>query len=122
MDIVNIFKTLGDENRLRIINILLTGEYCVCELEKVLNLSQSNVSRHLIKLKNADIVEYSKKAQWIYYRMNEKFEKEYFLLVKYLKDSLPNLDMCKNDLEVLKKLQQEGLSCQSELLREMEES
>lgn len=75
-------------------------------------MTQSNVSRHLIKLKNCNIVEYYKKAQWIYYRIDSEFEKKHILLFKYLKDSLKELDICKKDLERLNDLQNQGFSCE----------
>jgi ArsR family transcriptional regulator len=50
------FKALGDNNRLRIINLLLHGELCVCDIQYVLENSQPNVSRHLSYLKNSGMV------------------------------------------------------------------
>ena len=50
------FKALGDNNRLRIINLLLHGELCVCDIQFVLENSQPNVSRHLSYLKNSGMV------------------------------------------------------------------
>ena len=70
---VDVFKALGDENRLRIMSIITKGKVCVCELENILDLSQSNVSRHLNKLKVAELINSTKKAQWIYYEINEAF-------------------------------------------------
>jgi hypothetical protein len=50
------FKALGDANRLRILNLLLHGELCVCDIQFVLAASQPNVSRHLAYLKNSGLV------------------------------------------------------------------
>ncbi len=44
MNTADLFKTLSDENRLRILQLLLKNELCVCELESILNLKQSNLS------------------------------------------------------------------------------
>ncbi|MCX6702705.1 MAG: metalloregulator ArsR/SmtB family transcription factor, partial [Candidatus Wolfebacteria bacterium] len=44
------FKALSDETRLRILNVLLERECCVCEVMQVLDLTQSRTSRHLITL------------------------------------------------------------------------
>ena len=41
------FKGLADNNRLRIINLLMHGELCGCDIQYVLEASQPNVSRHL---------------------------------------------------------------------------
>ena len=70
---LEIFKAMADENRLRIINILMNYELCVCELEVILNMTQSNVSRHLAKLKNGGIISSTKYAQWIHYKLDEDF-------------------------------------------------
>jgi ArsR family transcriptional regulator len=50
------FKALADPVRLRILNLLLRKPGCVCELQAVLNLPQSLLSRHLAYLRNAGLV------------------------------------------------------------------
>lgn len=82
---VEVFKALGDENRLRILNILMHYELCVCELELVLDLNQSNVSRHLAKLRQSGIINASKDAQWIHYKISDRFLRDHQHLVAYLK-------------------------------------
>jgi DNA-binding transcriptional ArsR family regulator len=51
-----IFKALAEPNRLRIINLLLERPFCVCELENLLGLPQSLISRHLAYLRGAGLV------------------------------------------------------------------
>ena len=70
-DIVYILKALADENRIRILNLLRNGELCVCDIEAVLGIKQSNASRHLNRLKIAGIIVSEKKSQWVYYRLND---------------------------------------------------
>lgn len=65
-----IFKALADENRLRILALLLGGELCVCELMAALDLPQSTVSRHLAYLRNHGWVKDSRQGVWMYYRFN----------------------------------------------------
>ena len=60
MNTVQMLKALGDETRIRIVNILRDGPLCVCEIESILEITQSNASRHLSKLMNANIVTYYK--------------------------------------------------------------
>ena len=91
MNLIEIFKVLADENRLRIINLLMNHELCVCEIEVILDLSQSNVSRHLSKIKNIEILESSKDAQWIHYKINEDFIKKNEELIAYLKNKFSEL-------------------------------
>ncbi len=81
---VEIFKALGDKNRLRIINLLRHEDLCVCELEVILNMTQSNVSRHLSKLKNAMLVSSSNSAQWVHYSIRKGFKEEHSKLYEYL--------------------------------------
>ena len=83
-----IYKALSDENRLRIISVLMQRELCVCEIEAVLNMSQSNVSRHLNKLKAAQIVTSKKESQWAFYKLSDKFIEENGHLYKHLQESL----------------------------------
>jgi ArsR family transcriptional regulator len=49
--LVNLFKALSDETRLRILNLLLGGELCVCELMDALQMSQPRISHQLRILK-----------------------------------------------------------------------
>ena len=72
MKLVDIIKALAHEKRLRILNLLRKQSMCVCELRNIMNINQSNASRHLIKLKNAELIDYQKEAQWVYYQLNQK--------------------------------------------------
>ena len=106
---VEIFKALSEENRLRILSLLLEGEMCVCEIEAVLNLSQSNTSRHLTALKQCGILDSFKKAQWTYYRINDRFKRENAKLLGYLQDGLKELPTYQADQEAYKKYDSQNL-------------
>ena len=108
---IEIMKALADESRLRIVHLLLQGQLCVCELEYVLQMSQTNVSRHLAKLKNAGIVQSFKQAQWINYKIAPAFLSEEKLLVSYLQERLAQERICQEDLEALKRHQSEWQGC-----------
>lgn len=111
MDIVQIFKALSDENRLRILNLLRNGELCVCDIEAVLRIKQSNVSRHLNKLKIAKIIVSEKKSQWVYYRLNEEIFLKYPFLSIVTNNEIEKIGICKEDLSLLEKLKASGRSC-----------
>ncbi len=66
---VSIFKALGNENRLRIFHLLCHRPLCVCELTAILNVSQATVSRHLMQLKNAGLIEDEKNIPWTQYKV-----------------------------------------------------
>jgi ArsR family transcriptional regulator len=70
-DLLVPLKALADETRLRIFTLLTRQELCVCEIEDMLNLSQSLVSNHLAVLRRAGLVKARRDAEdarWIFYR------------------------------------------------------
>jgi ArsR family transcriptional regulator len=87
-NVENYFKGLADINRLRIINLLFTGELCGCDIQYVLEASQSNVSRHLTYLKRSGLVADRRAGYRIYYRLVEDNTRESKALVSYLKVAL----------------------------------
>ena len=66
------FKALGDSTRLRILNLLLHGELCVCDIQYVLETSQPLVSRHLAYLKNSGLTLDRREGYRIYYRLSDQ--------------------------------------------------
>ena len=64
------FKALADPARIAIINRLAaTDECCVCDLNDALELAQSTVSHHLRVLRDAGLVESSRRGTWAFYRL-----------------------------------------------------
>lgn len=100
---VEIFKALSDESRLRILSLLLQGELCVCEIEASLALTQSNASRHLTVLKNAGLVSSTKKAQWTYYKIDDGFKQNHQGLLTYIAEQLAALPRFEADLSQMQK-------------------
>jgi ArsR family transcriptional regulator len=109
---IELFKALGDENRLRIINLLMDSQLCVCEIEVMLDMTQSNVSRHLGKLKNTGIISSSKDAQWAHYKVSDKYKKENEFLFKYLSKKFDDSNLFQSDLERYGKYKRLDLNCQ----------
>lgn len=83
-----IFKALGENNRLRIVNMLMSKPMCVCEITDIIGLSQSTVSGHLRILKEAEIIEDTKEGLWVEYSLIKKDElnKTLFKLVRSMFD------------------------------------
>lgn len=71
-----VFKALGDENRLQILNMLRGDEMCACQLLKKLNIGQSTLSHHMKILCDAELVFARKEGKWIYYSLNKEGCKE----------------------------------------------
>lgn len=71
--LTQVLKALSDENRLRMVNLLKDESLCVCELEMLLEMQQSNVSRHLNRLREAGIIRADKYQQWVHYDLDPAF-------------------------------------------------
>jgi len=67
-----LFRSLGDPHRVKIVNLLATsGEpVCVCELIEPLGLGQPTVSHHLKKLTDAGLLEREQRGRWAYFSLN----------------------------------------------------
>ena len=68
-EILSITKALADENRLRALYALQSGELCLCQIIELLGLAPSTVSKHMSILRQARLIEGRKEGRWIYYRL-----------------------------------------------------
>lgn len=71
-DLVQFFKSLADENRLKILMLLNEEETCACKLLENLDLSQSGLSYHMKILTDMGIVESKPNGKWVNYSINKK--------------------------------------------------
>jgi len=111
-EIARMFKALSDETRLRILHLLLKGELCICELMEVLELPQSNVSRHMAYLKNAGLVDDRREAVWVYYSLIESRNKVHACQLKCLAECFDDYEILKRDEARLEEFKLRG-SCAS---------
>jgi len=63
------FRAFSDRTRLRLLNMLRSGETCVCDLVGVLDVPQPKVSRHLAYLRRTGLVVARKEGLWMHYRL-----------------------------------------------------
>ena len=56
MEIEKLFKALSDPTRVRVLLLLSQKKLCVCQLQKILKLPQSKLSKHLGKLRDLNLV------------------------------------------------------------------
>ncbi len=69
--VANLFKSLADETRLKILWLLLNREeLCVCDIMKTLGITQSKASRHLRNLYHLGWVSDRREGLWIHYRLS----------------------------------------------------
>jgi len=67
-----LFKAMGDRNRLRILLCLVRGEMCVCDLSAALELSESLVSHQLRVLRNLHLVRFRKEGKMAFYSLDDR--------------------------------------------------
>lgn len=88
MDVLlNFFKALSDETRLRILVLLYKQAFCVCELTEILGLTQPKVSKHLSKLKDLGFVKTKRDQLYIYYHLALEDE-QLLAILKHIQDHL----------------------------------
>jgi ArsR family transcriptional regulator len=68
--LARLFHALSDETRLKIVERLIPGEQCVCNLMETLELGQSHLSFHMKTLKAAGLVADRRDGRWIHYSLN----------------------------------------------------
>lgn len=68
-DLDALFKGFADPTRIRVLNALVAGELCVCDLVDLLRLSQPVVSRHLAYLRRMGLVQVTREWKFAHYRL-----------------------------------------------------
>jgi ArsR family transcriptional regulator len=63
------FQALGDNTRLRLLNLMGEQEVCVCYFVEILGSPQPKISRHLAYLRSAGIVAARREGKWMHYRI-----------------------------------------------------
>jgi len=77
-NLAELFKTLGDPTRIRIMDALAKTEFCVCDLAELLGLSQSATSHQLRVLRNNDLVKYRREGKMVYYSVHDSHVSELY--------------------------------------------
>lgn len=113
MTAVELFKILSDTNRLRILNLLYADELCVCELEYLLGISQSNLSKHLRLMNDAGILESRRQNKFAYYKIKDEEIKKHEFLKSVFEIELKKEDFLTEELDKLGQYQQSDITCQS---------
>jgi len=87
-------KCIADENRIKILKLLLDSQYCVCQLQELLDKSQSSVSQHLSYFKELDLLKEEKSGKWIYYAIDRSVYDSYLAdLISLKADTLAELNL-----------------------------
>ncbi len=100
-----LFKALADETRLRILNLLVRGELCVCDIMAVLDIGQSKTSRHLAYLRNVGLVDDRRNGVWMYYTLARAEGVTHKRILEWLAEAATELPQAAADLKVLRAVQ-----------------
>ncbi len=111
-DLIKAFKALSDETRLRMVNILLERECCVCEVMQVLDISQTRASRNLSALYDSGFLKMRKEGLWSHYSIDFEGVKTCCPdLVEVVRKGLDGNEDAALDLERLEKSEKATQGC-----------
>ena len=111
-ELVKAFKALSDETRLRILNLLLERECCVCEVMQALGISQTRASRNLSALYDAGLLNLRKEGLWSLYSVDREGMREDFTdLIRAVEKALEGNEVLTRDRERLKRVRRVGPGC-----------
>ena len=125
MELVRIYECFCARTRLRILHLLGQGPLCVCHLQAVLGEPQVKVSKHLAYLKRRGLVEASREANWMIYRLPGKPPRELTANLACLQDCAGEDPIFRRDVARLRKVlrrsrkanaKPDRCECRSELL------
>lgn len=86
-----LFKALGDENRLKIVQLLSCGTLCACKILESFEFSQPALSQHMKVLMAAGLVVGERQGNWMYYSLNKETMEE----LKVFVTEIPCTEECK---------------------------
>ena len=109
--LTKVLKILGDKNRLRILKLLESNKFCVCELAAVLGITQPSASRHLKKLKSVGLISDEQQSFWTNYFIDKSCTGYGKHLMRHIHGWLNADPMIKSDLGKALKLDRTKSCC-----------
>ena len=70
-DLSELFRVFGDSTRIKILYVLFESELCVCDIARLLNLTQSAVSHQLRILKASNLVRFRREGKTVFYSLDD---------------------------------------------------
>ena len=111
-ELIKSFKALSDETRLRILNLLLERECCVCEVMQVLDISESRASRNLSFLYDAGFLKLRRQGLWSLYSIDRDGLKPHYIdLLESVKKALEGNEVAFQDRLRLRNAKRVGPGC-----------
>ena len=109
--LVKAIKSLSEDTRLRIVNLLLVRECCVCEVMQALEISPTRASRNLTMLHDAGFLKVRKEGLWSLYSLDREMPGYLMKLVEAVELALTNNKIALEDRERLKTASRTGTAC-----------
>ncbi len=106
--LIQLFRALSEEARLRIVMLLTNGELCVCDLMAILEEPQSKISRHLAYLTHSGLTKSKRVGVWMHYSLKEPLDEVYKAEIEFLKKQLSHFPQLCSDKDRLSELKKEG--------------
>jgi ArsR family transcriptional regulator len=103
------FKGLSDVTRLRIMNLLLEGELCVCDIQRIVDGSQPTISRHLNYLKHSGLVLDRRDGLRVFYRVAKRDNSDLETLQEFLLKVFKGKSVLEDDLKELRDAMARGV-------------
>mgnify|MGYP003902369603 FL=1 len=85
------FYALSDQTRLRVVEMLASGERCVCELQSAVGATQSRLSFHLKVLRDTGLVNDRRAGRWVYYSLRSEVLEE---IGGFIQEHTPSATNC----------------------------
>ena len=115
-NLIKVYKVLSDESRLRVLNLLLERECCVCEVMQALDISQSKASRILSALYDVGFLRLHKEGLWSLYSIDwDGMDINFKNIVEATTQSFEGEKIMITDRERLRKAERVGPSCVSKM-------
>ncbi len=115
-ELIKTFKALSDETRLRILNIIVQKECCVCEVMQALNISQSRASRNLKILEDAGFLKSHREGTWVHYTLSDEPSSNFAIGVAKMTAELSTRNvLLRTDKARLKRAVKMGMKCGSRM-------
>lgn len=93
-DLANLFKALSDEHRLKMLQLLATGETCGCTLIEKLPITQPTMSYHLRQLTDANVIISNKEGIWKKHQINIETIDE---MIAFLTELKIGMECCRHE-------------------------
>ena len=99
---INFLKSIADKNRLLILHILNKNTLCVCDIQKVIPLTQGALSIQLKNLTQTNLLSSFKQGKWVFYKLSNNIYPAHKDVLNTLFTEITNDDEVKNIITNLK--------------------